>query len=456
MGEKKEATKEKKVVEAPTAKKEVKSQKADTYWLKDFEDAKLQVKVGDKVIFVDFMQSASKMVVMLNKHKHFEEPIMEVMLDEFSKQKSISIKEIEMNQVVACQWSEEEMPYRAVVKKVMIEEKKVSVRFLDYGNTATEPIENIRKLPEKAATFPLLAKLVTLNDVPEVSTTDVKIENKLKQLSPILNDFEVVEEKDKTFVLKHPNGKTLNEIIKEKLSEASETAVPREIQGEEVDGQFNYDKAHLAALVPDKPDLLQNVFILHTESPQQIFVCPENQIGLAEKLSEQCEAYANIDKAMVGHSPSKGKLCLAQSKQDDSWYRAACIDIIGDEYEMFFVDYGFIELVPRIRMKAIHPKLMEVVFLANPVCLEGFEDMTKTKEYKDQFGEEVAQKLEPFSATKVKVVKQNKEEGYYIGRFKELKDMKPKPQVDLNMTPEEKDKKLIELMAQLEALKGSK
>ena len=85
---------DKKVVEAPAAKKEVKSEKTDTYWLKDFEDAKLQVKVGDKVIFVDFMQSASKMVVMLNKHKHFEEPIMEVMLDEFPKQKSISIKEI--------------------------------------------------------------------------------------------------------------------------------------------------------------------------------------------------------------------------------------------------------------------------------------------------------------------------------------------------------------------------
>ena len=43
------------------------------------------------------MQSASKMVVMLNKHKHFEEPVMEVMLDEFSKQDPISIKDIEMN-----------------------------------------------------------------------------------------------------------------------------------------------------------------------------------------------------------------------------------------------------------------------------------------------------------------------------------------------------------------------
>jgi hypothetical protein len=431
-------------------------EKSDIFWLNDFEDAKCQVQVGDKVVFVDFMQSASKMVVMLNKHKHFEEPVMEVMLDEFSKQDPISIKDIEMNQVVACQWSEEEMPYRAVVKKVMIEEKKVSVRFLDYGNSATEPIENIRKLPEAAATFPLLAKLVTLDDVPEASTKDVKVENKLKQLSPILNDFEVVEVKDKNFILKHPNGKTLNEIIKEKLSEGSATAIPREIQGEEIDGQFNYDKAHLAALVPDKPDLLQNVYILHTESPQQIFVCPENQIGLAEKLSEQCETYANIDKEMVGHSPSKGKLCLAKSKTDDSWYRAACIDINGDEYEMFFVDYGFMEILPRIRMKAIHPKLMETVFLANPVCLEGFEDMTKTKEYKDDFGEEIAKLLEPFSMTKVKVVKQMKEEGFYIGRFKELKHMKPKSQVDLNMTTEEKDEKILELMAQLEKLKGTK
>ena len=50
--------------------------------------------------------------------------------------------------------------------------------FIKINFFSLSPIENIRKLPEKAATFPLLAKLVTLNDVPEVSTTDVKIENK--------------------------------------------------------------------------------------------------------------------------------------------------------------------------------------------------------------------------------------------------------------------------------------
>merc|ERR1711874_469212 len=217
-----------------------------------------------------------------------------------------------------------------------------------------------------------------------------------------------------------------DEIIKAKLPEATASAVPHEIQGKEGDGQFNYDKAHLAALVPDKPDLGQNVYILHTEGPHRIFVCPEDKIGLAETISEECEEYVNTNKSLVGHSSPKGNVCLAQSKEDDVWYRAACINFNGDEYEMFFVDFGFMETLPKSRLKAINPKLMKTVFLANHVCLEGFEDMTKSKEYKDDFGEEVAKLLEPSSMTKIKVVKQNKEGGFYIGRFKELKDMKPK------------------------------
>jgi len=229
--------------------------------------------------------------------------------------------------------------------------------------------------------------------------------------------------------------------------------VPREIQGEELDGQFNYDQVHIAALVADKPDLLQEVTILHTESPQQIFVCPKNQIGLAETLIEKCEEYANIDKSMVGFSPAVGKICLAKAS-DDGWYRAACISVQGDEYEMFFVDYGFIEKLPGTRMKTMHPKLMEFVFLANHVVLEGFEDVSKAAEYKKDFGDEVAGKLESFADTKMKVVKQDKASGRYIGKFKELKDMKPK--VDLNKTLEDKDDEIKKLQAQLAQLQGKK
>ena len=98
---------------------------------------------------------------------------------------------------------------------------------------------------------------------------------------------------------------------------------------------------------------------------------------------------------------------------------------------MFFVDYGFIEKLPRTKMKTMHPKLMETVFLANHVVLEGFDDISKAEEYKKDFGDEIAGKLEPFSDTKMKVVKQDQESGRYIGRFKQLKDMKPKVDVSL-------------------------
>jgi hypothetical protein len=91
---------------------------SDAHYLSDFEDATRQIRVGDEVVFVDFLQNASKMVVMLKKHKHFEEPIMEVMESEFDKQDKIQLKDIEVNQVVACRWSEDEGHYRAVVKKV--------------------------------------------------------------------------------------------------------------------------------------------------------------------------------------------------------------------------------------------------------------------------------------------------------------------------------------------------
>ena len=68
--------------------------------------------------------------------------------------------------------------YKTFCFQVISEDKKVAVRFLDYGNTSTESIENIRKLPEAATTFQLLAKMVALDDVPEVPIKDVKFENK--------------------------------------------------------------------------------------------------------------------------------------------------------------------------------------------------------------------------------------------------------------------------------------
>ena len=80
---------------------------------------------------------------------------------------------------------------------------------------------------------------------------------------------------------------------------------------------------------------------MYADSPARIFVCPSNQIGIADKLSNQITNYAEIDPKMTGFGPGIGKLCLAKSNEDEAWYRGACLSQEKDEYRIFFVDYGF-------------------------------------------------------------------------------------------------------------------
>ena len=116
---------------------------------------------------------------------------------------------------------------------------------------------------------------------------------------------------------------------------------------------------------------------------------------------------------------------------------------------MFFTDYGFTEILPRERLKMMDAKLMETVFLANHCILEGFEDPKRSEEFSKQFGDKVLEKLPPLTETKVKVVKNNKDESYYVIKVKELSDMKPAP-VD------EKAEAIRALEEQLAKLKGLK
>lgn len=110
---------------------------------------------------------------------------------------------------------------------------------------------------------------------------------------------------------------------------------------------------------------------------------------------------------------------------------------------MFFVDYGFTEVLPRERLKVIDPMLMKTVFLANHCVLEGFEDADKAEAFTKQYGAKVTELLPFMHQTKVKVIA--KKDGYFVAKFGELKDMKPET---------EKERQIRELQEQLAKLTG--
>ena len=79
----------------------------------------------------------------------------------------VNINELVKNQIVTCQWSEDNSYYRAVVTEINKDQKKIRVRFIDYGNQSVEPLTKIRELPELVLKFPVMAHLVKLHGVPE-------------------------------------------------------------------------------------------------------------------------------------------------------------------------------------------------------------------------------------------------------------------------------------------------
>ena len=148
-----------------------------TYLLRDFPDPPF--KKGDKLIFQDFGPLKSNtFVAILEQNYEFLESVLDIMEIEAPKQEKIPIGDLVINQIISCQWSEDKNWYRALVKQVCLEKKKVKVRFVDFGNSADEPVENIRELPESAVEFPVLGKLVNLDGVESVPIKDVVVKNK--------------------------------------------------------------------------------------------------------------------------------------------------------------------------------------------------------------------------------------------------------------------------------------
>ena len=108
----------------------------------------------------------------------------------------------------------------------------VRVRFVDYGNTAVEEWRNVVDLPDVAtdsAKYPFFARLLRLDAMPTaIGTRELKTKTKLMQLEPLFDSplkvTAISPDQDacEKFVLKHPNGKFVHDLITTKLAESGE------------------------------------------------------------------------------------------------------------------------------------------------------------------------------------------------------------------------------------------
>ena len=291
-----------------------------------------------------------------------------------------------------------------------------------------EEWSNVLEIPDFASNsdnYPAFVNTIRLDSMPNALefANDEKMKSRLIQLEPVfespLQITKICDEQgisvpsssagNLKYVLLHPNGKTIQNIIQDKISEKDDNASKGDVQGGTIEGMFDYNKCHFAEIQYDekcKDNPSQDVIILNAESPTEIFVCPTNQIGLAEDLSDQVRAYvAAVGDNYLGAAPLPNHLCIAKSEEDDQWYRAVCCKELGDDiYELMFVDYGNVEKVSRKHIMHMTDEIMQTPILANHCVLEGFEDATKRESYQKMFADEIKKQLPAFEETRVVVL----------------------------------------------------
>jgi len=186
--------------------------------------SRTSVKPGDSVVALGFADKSNEIYVQRLEDADKVEEVGNVLKSKCAK----SLGSVpRAGELVACKWSEDGEIYRAEVLEVL-NENEIKVHFVDYGNAEKEVMNNVMKLPIEAASFPFLASLLTLEGVtsydkvgnPSLSDLLQEVEGRL--LEDIL---EVASLADGKYVLKHENGKILNDTIEKELKKESKKEI---------------------------------------------------------------------------------------------------------------------------------------------------------------------------------------------------------------------------------------
>jgi len=73
--------------------------------------------------------------------------------------------------------------------------------------------------------------------------------------------------------------------------------------------------------------------------------------ALQERLAKSCA------RDTEPYEPRAGQYCCAKFSQDDEWYRAKVTSRTGDEFKVFFIDYGNTDTVSKARIKPLDTTL---------------------------------------------------------------------------------------------------
>ena len=260
-----------------------------------------------------------------------------------------------VNLACCAKFSEDEAWYRAVVEKV--EGKNVDVRFVDVGNTDSIPASDVKELSAENLSVPPLAYQCVLEGC-EVDMVSSKLEE-LTLDQTLTVTFRTTEHLPYTVNLQLENGTDVSTLFLSDTDQNSATvpAASDEETTESVDDNAAPDVDRKCVSLNQGRRM--KVTISHVISPSLFYVQRDDRLTqldeLAETLLEHYSSLAEGDGLIENLAVDQICASLYGEDEDKSWCRAVVqsIDADTDSCELFYVDYGNSDSVPRSSVREL-------------------------------------------------------------------------------------------------------
>lgn len=277
---------------------------------------------------------------------------------------------------------EDDCWYRAVItNSSAVASGTIDVKFVDYGNSQTTSLKDVKGLKEKYLSIPMQAIECSLYGVqPEGNTTDWSLQAK-ELFSKLTSEKHIIAEicnqessgkyqvrlTDMTgdmdmqldqilIAAKYAEKTSTNTSLTAQASQHSNVQVSKPT-AEPPKPTFSFNKE---AISPGKEE---KVLVSSIDSPSEFYCMLYRTSPKLEKLmADIARHYSGLgrDDEWLS-SPSVGDLCCARFSEDKSWYRAIVKDVQSSgKVKVQFIDYGNYDTVIPKDVKRLAPQFSEL------------------------------------------------------------------------------------------------
>ena len=319
--------------------------------------AQFQWKTGEAIdVFVPFAESAQKFFCQASAHSSELDDLMNRLEECYSTiTGNVSTLEAGSLCVAWCDgW------YRAKVEQV--EGKDVTVNFIDYGDTATVALDNVRTIKPEFCLLPAQAVQCCLKGF-----FDRQGPENFKDL--------VFEQEFKANVI----GAKSSSVYEVDLvpGDGSMSICQRLSKEVEMSPAPSLNVASIQLKPGDKVD----VFIPYVESAQKFFCQVSQNSSNLDDLMTKLEEHYSSDQGIVT-SISIGTFCVARY-EDGGWYRAQVMGVQGENIDVFYIDYGDAATLPLSSIRSLKNEFSSLPAQAVKCSLKGYSSNQEPENFKD-------------------------------------------------------------------------